>query len=975
MVRKLVLSLIAVMGVCALAFAQNKQISGTVVDTDGLPIIGATVMVDGTTVGTSTGADGGFSLPVPTNGSLLISFIGYQSQTISVSGRTHVEVTLKSDETTIDNVVVVGYGTGSKVGTSIGSSVKVKGEQLENKPVANVTDALQGKVAGLQVYTSSGEPTETSSMRLHGVGSLTAGSTPLFVLDGVPINSEAMLSLNSNDIESMTMLKDASATSIYGSRAANGVLYITMKKGRRGEQAKVVVNAQYGVSQPATGKYNVMNTNELAAYELENGLITESMFEDAIASGIDTNWRKYFYRNNAPTYQADLSVTGGTENTSYYIAGGYMNQDGTAPGSSMSKYTFRTNVDATIAPWMRMGSSVALGYDERSSASTVPNGASNAAFISLLTRPDTSPYNPDGSDIEKLNNSNYNPIYVAEKRPTMGRKMQVNANAYVMITPVKGLNIKSMVGLDGYWFTSKASQLASFASSIGNGSVSRSHQDSQTVSITNTIDYNFNFANPDHKLYLLAGHEGLKSNETVFTAARRGQIRDDLMMIATGLGTPTASDAYSSYLINSWFGRAEYSYQGRYTADATVRRDASSRFGVDNRSAVFYSLGFMWNAKREAFLANNKTISDLSFKVSYGTQGNSSISNYGHQNLISFATYNDQAALYLSQYGNEDLGWEKQELLTVAASIGLWDRLNVELEFYNRLTKDMLMNVPMPSTSGYMSRYENVGSMRNRGIDITLNAAIVRTQDWNVNFNATFSYGKSIITKLFNGYTEYAMPDFMLCYTVGHDAGEFYMPVFVGVDPTDGKQMWETIDKTTGEKSQTKNFENATAQLVNKSQFAPYSGGFGVNAGWKGIMLSADFSFNYGKYLCNNANYFLESASFAGSYNRSTELKNQWRQPGDITNVPKFGEEIQFDSHLLEDASFLRLKNLTIGYDFPKTWMAKTGVISGIRVYFTARNLLTFTGYSGYDPEVDKNVSLGDYPNSRQFVGGIQITF
>lgn len=974
MVKKLVLSLIAVVSVCMLSFAQNKQVSGTVVDTDGLPVIGATIMVDGTTTGTSSGVDGSFTLPAPANGTLVVSYIGYQTQTIPVANRTHIDVRLEGDATSIDNVVVVGYGSGSKVGTAIGSSVKVKGEALENKPTANVADALQGKVAGLQVYTSSGEPTATSSMRLHGVGSLTAGSSPLVVLDGVPISMEAMLSLNSNDIESMTMLKDASATSIYGSRAANGVLYITLKKGRRGEQARVVVNALYGISQPATGKYEVMNTAQLAAYELENGFISEATYEDRIKSGIDTNWRKFYYRDNAPVYQADISVTGGTENTAYYIAGGYMNQEGTAPHSSLSKYTFRTTVDSSVASWLRVGSNVTLGYDERTTANSISNSVYNAAFISLLSRPDTNPYNEDGTEKEKIDNY-YNPNYLASKTPSVGRKMQINANAYVQITPVENLNIKSLVGVDGTWFTSKGGHLPSYAAQLGNGDVTRSHQDFQTVSITNTIDYNFSFSNPDHRLYLLAGQEGIKFSETQFTAMRAGQIRDDLFMLSNGIGTPSVTDAFNSYLFNSWFGRAEYSYAGKYTADATVRRDASSRFGSANRSAVFYSFGLMWNAKRERFLYNNQTISDLSFKVSYGTQGNASLpSNYAYWSTVNTATYNDQTALYLGALGNEHLGWETQKLLTVAANISLWNRLDLEVEFYNRITDDMLMSVPMPATSGFLSRYENVGSMRNRGVDLTLNADIVRTKDWLVNFHATFSYGRSIVTKLFHDYDEYAMPSMGLCYRVGKDAGSFYLPVFKGVNPDTGVQIWETVNED-GTKGETEDFNQATMQLLDKSRYAPYSGGFGINASWKGITLNADFSWNYGKYLVNNALVFLEDPSFAGSFNRTTNLMNAWKKPGDITDVPKFGEVCQFDTHLLEDASFLRLKNLTIGYDLPKTLLAKTGVLSGIRVYFTARNLFTCTGFTGYDPEIDSNLALGNYPNSRQFVGGIQVTF
>ena len=974
MVRKIVLSFVAVLGVVAAAMSQNRQVSGSVTGVDGQPIVGATVLVDGTSTGMTTSAEGTFSVAAPANGTLVISFVGYETQRIPVAGKTRIDVVLAEDATAIDQVVVVGYGSGSKVGTTLGSVAKVKGAVLENKPTANIADALQGKVAGFEVYTSSGEPSAASSMRLHGVGSLEAGSSPLIVLDGVPVDAGTLVSLNANDIESVNILKDASATSIYGSRAANGVMYIASKRGRRNEPVSFTVRAQYGISQPATNKYEVMNTAEKAGYQLEVGLINQERYDAIMASGINTNWRDYYYNSSAPTYQVDLSATGGSEKTSYYLSGSYMSKDGTAPGSSMERYSFRSNVDMSANKWLRMGANVALGYDKREKAVTTGNSVYNAAFMSVLTLPWETPYNEDGTEKELIAGYS-NPNYYISKFPSNGKNLQINGNAYLQIMPVKGLSIKSQFGVDAFVYWSESFRKASYSGSLNNGSVSRGHQHGATLTSTTTVDYNFDFSNPDHKLYLLAGQEGIRYDGLNFSASLAGQISDKLLMISTGSGTPTASDSSSAYAFNSWFGRAEYSYADKYIFDASVRRDASSRFGVNNRSGIFYAVGAMWNIKKESFLADNRTISDLRLKASYGTQGNADIGNYAHIAQLSATTYQDASGLYISSMGNTNLGWETQELFTVAANIEFIRRIRLEAEFYNRSTKDMLMNVPMPSTSGYSSRFENVGSMINRGVDLTLNVDIVQTKDWHVGFNATFSYNKSKITKLFNGYTEYAMPNYLLCYAIGHDAGEFYMQKFHGVNPENGNPQWEVVDPETGAISLTENFNNATMQLLGKSRYAPYYGGFGVDASWKGISVAANFTWNYGKYTVNNMLLFLESPGNAATFNSGKHMLNMWRKPGDITNVPKWGTNPQFDSHMLEDASFLRLKNLTVAYDFPKSLIRKSGFIEGLRIYFIGRNLLTATGYSGYDPEMDTNLSLGNYPNSREFVGGIQLTF
>ena len=873
-------------------------------------------------------------------------------------------------------VTVVGYGSGSKVGTTIGSVTTVKSETLENKPTPNVADALQGKVAGLSVYMDSGEPSASTSIRLHGAGSISAGTAPLIVLDGVPVSMDIFTSLNANDIESINTLKDASATSIYGSRAANGVIYIVTKRGRRNEDIDIVVRAQYGISQSATNKYEVMNTSEVAAYQLEYNFINQAKYNEIMASGVNTNWRDYYYKSSAPVYQVDLSVTGGTEKTAYYISGSYMNKEGTAPGSSLERYSFRSDVNIRAREWLKLGANVNMSFDSRRLAYTVTNSVYNAAFMSLLSLPYENPYGEDGKEKETI--SGYpNPNYMRKTHPSGGKNLAIHGNAYIQITPVKNLNIKSVFGTDAYAYWSDSYALASYYGGLNNGSVSRAHQNGGTFTTTNTVDYNFEFANPDHKLYLLAGQEGIRNDALTFSASRGGQIRDELMLLSAGVGTPTVADSKSSYVFNSWFARAEYGYADKYIFDASVRRDASSRFGRNNRSGVFYAFGAMWDLKKERFLAADNTLSALKLKVSYGTQGNAEISNYAHISHLGTTAYGDKVGLYNGGEGNPDLGWETQKLFTVAVNVEFLDRIRLEADFYNRVSDDLLMDVPVPATSGYLTKAKNVGAMVNRGIDLTFSADILRTRDWYVGFNATFNYNRNKMTRLFDGLTEYALSGAGICYTIGHDSSEFYMQKYMGVNPENGAPQWEIIDPETGERGLTEDYNKATMQLIGKTYHAPYTGGFGINASWKGISLSADFSWNYGKYLLNNALTFLENPSLASSFNRSKRLLRAWKQAGDVTDVPRqdMNYATQFDTNILEDASFLRLKNLTVSYDFPKKLIQKSGFLSGLKIYFVSRNLLTFTGYTGYDPEVDTNLSLGDYPNTREFMGGIQLTF
>lgn len=959
----------------ATLLAQNRTVSGSVLGEDGLGIIGASVLQEGTLNGTMTDADGNYSLTVPENAVLVFSCIGYETQNIPAAGKSVINVILKEDSQLLEQVTVVGYGTGSKVGTTIGTVSKVGGDKLENLPSGNVADALQGKVAGLSVMTSSGEPSEGSSIRLHGVGSISAGSSPLIVLNGVPVSETVYNSLYVNDIESVNVLKDASATSIYGSRAANGVIFITTKKGQRySDSINISARAQYGISQPATGKYEVLSSSEAAAYSLDYGLISKAEYNDIIESAINTNWRNYYYKSAAPTWQVDLSVSGGSEKVAYYLSGSYLSKDGTAPGSSLERYTFNGSTDVYARKWLKIGANAVLGFEKTSRAQSTSNSVYNAAFMSQLSLPYDTPYNKDGSE-KKMISGYYNPNYMIKTHPSCGKRLSVSGNAYIQIIPIKNLNIKSQFGTDAYAYWSEAFAYPSYEGSLNNGTVSRAHQNGGTFTITNTIDYNFEFSNIAHKLYILAGQEGIRSDALTFSASRSGQILDEILLLSAGSGVPSVSDSKSRYVFNSWFARVEYGYADKYLFDASVRRDASSRFGSRNRVGIFYSVGAMWDIKKENFLINSSVISDLKLKLSYGTQGNASISNYAHLSHLATTNYGDKVGLYNASEGNEDLGWETQSLFTANAEIEFIDRVTLGIEFYNRVSDDLLMDVPVSAVSGYTTEAKNVGTLVNRGIDLTLNADIFRNKDWYVGLNATFNYNRNKMTRLFNGQQEYPLSGAGICYAVGHDMTEFYMPVFHGVNSETGAPQWETVNSETGEKGITEDFNSATLQFLGKSYVAPLTGGFGLSARWRGISLSADFSWNYGKYLVNNMLIFLENPTYAGTFNRSKRVLRRWKNPGDITDMPKFGYETQFDTSILEDASFMRLKNLTLSYDFPKNLIAKSKVLSGVKIYFVGRNLLTATKYSGYDPEVDTNFALGDYPNSREFVAGVQFTF
>ena len=964
-------------------FGQTLRVTGTVTDAaDGSTLPGVTVLVQGTTIGTVTDINGRYEINAAADATLLFSFIGMTTQEVPVQGRNVINVALETAMTALGEVVVVGYGTARPVGTVVGSLTMVGSQEIERRPVANVWDAMQGRVAGLQVFTSSGEPSQLSSVRLHGVGSLGASSTPLYILDGAPIAPGNVLSINPNDIESVTVLKDASATSIYGARAANGVIYITTKSGVRDERAIITVNSQYGLSSLANEDYfnGFMNTAQLTNFWIETGHQTEEQVANLLETyPNDTRWHKYFYQETAPTYMADISIRGGGGRTTYYVSGAYFQQEGLATFSDFERYSIRANLNSSANDWLSFGANIALANDYRQTNPFAANWIEGG--LSSLIPPFFSPYDEDGEPVQGLipGTNRYDPYYRESKFPREGDNFQANLMGFVQLNPFEGFTIRTQAGLDGYDYRYFSHRLPSFIGNLGNGSALEYFSRNITKNITNTAEYRFNIENR-HDFTVLAGQEYLENRFESFQASSDGHNDDRLMLLTAGPENRDVAHSISEFAYSSFFGRFEYALDRRYFLDFSVRQDESSRFGRENRSATFYATGFMWNIGRESFMDNVDLISDLRFKASIGTSGNSEISNYGHLATVGTTQYGGSSGWLIATPGNPLLAWEKQTKLTIGTNFSLLnDRYNFNIEYYVRETENMLLSVPQPYTSGFANITENVGSLKNSGIDVELSFDLIAGRDFFFTPYVNLNYNTNEVTELFQNRDYWIIPNTGVAWVVGNPVA-FYYPIFAGVDPEDGAPMWYVPgeDRTVTTKEETTKVFNTQdlEQYSGLDRYPPFAGGFGFNAGWRGILLQADFAFVTGKNMINNDRFFTENPQVFSGWNQHETVLDYWKEPGDVTQFPGWDYQFtQFDTRLIEDASFMRLKNLTLAYDLPQSLLQRTGLLTGTRVFVTGRNLLTFTNYLGPDPEVDSNIGMGTNPNTKQVSFGLTLTF
>ena len=989
---KLFLTALAVM-ISSVAFAQKLTVTGNVTDAStGEPVPFASVHEKGTMNGVNTDVDGNYSISVSKTATLVFSSIGYEAVEIAVDGKAKVDCDLPVDSEVLEQAVAIGYGSAKKVGTMVGSVTTVKSDALKNAPSSSALDALQGQVAGLSVMTTGGVAGDNNvTMQLHGMGSLGSSTAPLYIIDGVQASSSAVMSMNPNDIASISILKDASATSIYGSRAANGVVYVTTKAGAYNNRATVTVRSQAGISTLAdfTLYENMMSGDELKDFLVKSGIMTpQQIYQKYTSKGwtANTEWYKYFQQFNNPQFQNDISVEGGGEKVAYMIGASQFHQRGTAFGNFYDRYTVRTNVQGRPKDWLKVGMNVAFSMEQTAGAGFWGNSGSTSnnpyGGLSYVKNPLIPATDENGNVPEVMwADGNYNTKYLIAQQPKQTDYYNLLGSFNVEIEPFKNFKIASRAGVDGYVSNYNYTLIPSAQFSGGVGTRNRSFGLGYAATITNTIEYSFS-VNNQHHVTLLAGHEGVGNFAESLSASSEGFQDDRLTNLQNGKQEKySISESVSASRFLSFFGRADYSLLDKYFFDASVRNDACSRFGVQNRNATFWAAGGMWKIKAEDFLIDVAAVNDLNFKVSYGTQGNASIGNYQHLGLVAESSkYMDTASKVLAQPSNPGLTWEQQALFTVGVNGRVFNRLDFNVEFYNRVTTDMLMDVPYNYTTGFSSLKANVGSLSNRGVDITLGVDVLRGRDYYLRAQTTFNYNAEKVTGLFNGLDRWEMTGYGLAYVVGKPV-MFYAPIYAGIDPEDGAPMWylpgENVDETTMNET-TKDFdEESLTQNTGLKYTPPVYGGFSISGGWRGFSVQADFSYVLGKTLINNDAYFYANPNAFAEQNYHKCVADFWTPENTDAVYPDWskGYIMQFDTHMYENANFLRLKNLQVAYNLPKRFLAGQNVLNGLKVTFTGRNLLTATKYSGIDPEVAGNLSLGRLGNSKQYLFGLELTF
>lgn len=717
-----------------------------------------------------------------------------------------------------------------------------------------------------------------------------------------------------------------------------------------------------------------MNTAERIQYEKEIGIDTGKDYD--VLSRTDVNWLDMVFNDRAPLQNYEVSVNRATDRLNYFVSGGFYDQDGIAQSSTFRRYNMRANAEVKASDWLKVGTNSMVAYEEVEQADDGSYALYTPISACRFMLPYWNPYNEDGS-LASENDGTWtgtgsNPIEWMANNPVTNKKYKVLSTVFAEITPIKNLTIRAQFGADYSHSTAFMQSFPSYIINNETGTAGRNSSDMLNLTETTTVNYRWEL-NSDHSFNFLLGQEGVDYRSEGFQVITSGQSNDFLTNISSGTRASSWADSTTSYSYLSFFGRGEYNYKDLYYADFSVRADASSRFGTGNRWAGFWSLGFMWNLKSEPFLKDIEWLSSAQIALSTGTSGNSSIPDYDHLALVSGkANYEDQAGIYPSQSGNEDLSWEKLWSSNVALRLGFIDRINLDIEFYNKKTTNMLMLVPDSyALTGEGEHWDNIGAMLNRGVEFNVSADVIRTKDfvWSVNANA--SYNKNKLLELYNGVQEYEVSTTATKLVVGHSVSEFYINRYAGVNPANGDALWYTKDGQI-----TNEYNEGDKVMTGKTFDAPWQGGFGTSLAWKGFSLAAQFSWVADRWMFNNDRYFEESNGLYAAYNQSKRLLyDRWKQPGDITDIPRHGVTPQFDDRFLENASFLRLKNVTLAYAFPQRLLSKTNFFSSARIYLQGQNLLTFTGFTGLDPESSSNVYKAQYPMSRQFTLGVEVSF
>ena len=989
------------------ATAQDRTITGRILDEKGAPLSGVSVLVKGTTLGVNTAADGTYSIKVPAQSkTLIISSVGLETSEINIGNKTNISTTLMSQNKGLEEVVVVAYGTQKKAAIT-GAMATVKGTELENKPFSSVDKALQGSVAGLQSVASSGAPGAAQDVRIRGVSSINAGNAPLYVLDGAIMNtgdasrlqttSNLLSTLNPNDIESITVLKDAASTAVYGSRAANGVILITTKKGKAGK-TKFRFDTEVGYNNTA---YTSERNRPLNAKEYINltreGLVNLGSSPATIAatlkalgdsSGNDFNWRNAVLRQGNQQ-QYNLSASGGTDKTTFYVSGGYFKQEGTTVTSDLK----RTNGSIRITNQATDRLSLSVNIDGGFVKQNTPLGGGafgNPILSAYFILPTRSAYKPDGS-LNYLTpdfplSSIYNTLATTSLDKRQLNQLSLRGSVSADYKILKNLTFRTNysgdfntleeVQYNNPFYGDGVTTLpgsATFGPNIlynpaTTGRVFNFYTRYYNYTFTNSLNYRQNInKSGDFYANLKVGYESQLSKGYFNSLQGTGFPLTLSLQQAASTATPrTASATISNYSFLSQFGLLDLNYKDKYILSGSFRRDGSSRFGPNNQYGNFYSVGASWNVDREEFLADSRIINQLKLRASYGKSGNAAIGNYDYFPGYGFgANYNSTPGSFPNNVGNLDLTWEENRPLDLGIDLGFFkNRINISADVYKRKSSKLLLDAPLSPTSGFGSVRKNVGALENKGLELTVNLIPVTTKDftWEVSFN--YSTNQNRVTSLPNGNKDIIAG--LNIYRVGQDVQSYFLRNYAGADPATGDPLWYT-DST---KTKTQNVYSSAQRLVTHTAAAKYFGGLTNTFKYKGFSLEAQLYYSGGNYSFDNFNSFYLGAGAFPTFNKSSRILERWQKPGDVTDIPKYiyGGNKSFQSassFYLNNANYIRLRNLQLGYNLPSQLATKIRLNSA---FFYVRGTNLFTFIKDKNQPFDPEQGSGSFSNLTEFI-------
>lgn len=974
-------------------FAQQITVQGVVKDQTGETVIGASVMEKGTTNGTITGIDGDFSLNMSSNGTLVVSFVGYKTQEVQVKGQKQLQVVLSEDAEMLDEVVVIGYGTMKKSDLT-GAVSSIGNKDIKDSPVSNLGQAIQGKISGVQIV-DAGKPGDNVSIKIRGLGSIN-NCDPLVVIDGVPTDL-GLSSLNMADVERLDVLKDASATAIYGSRGANGVVMITTKRGTEGK-GKLAVSANYSF-QNATNVPSLLNAAQYA--ELSNDMMVNSgrnpnpEWANPSELGAGTDWMDELLRTGV-MQNYTVSYSGGNEKSHYYVSGGFLDQSGIVKSVNYRRFTFQSNSDAQVLKWLKFSNNITFSADTKKSGSYNIGDALKALPIYPVKNEDGSWSGPDGNS--EWYGSTRNPIGPTELNKSQTDGYNFLANLTAELTFTKWLKFKSTFGYDAkFWFIDNFTPKYNWKPTpTEETSRYKSDNKSFTYLWDNYFLFDHTFAEK-HRVGLMAGMSAQWNTNDYLNAQKNVFMFDNVHEMDNGEEMYAIGGNETEWALLSYMARVNYSYEDRYLLTATIRRDGSSRFGKKHRWGTFPSVSVAWRASQEKWFPKNDYINDLKVRAGYGVTGSqASVGNYSYLASYNTSVYpfgissGNQTALVSSTLANPYIHWEEVAQTNIGFDASLFNsRVMFSFDAYLKETRDMLVKASIPITSGFedtTTTYTNAGKVRNQGIEMSLHTINLTGElGWETNLTATYNKNKIkdlnsdvpyYINQINNSYVAMLAKDYPINVFYGYVTDGIFQnqsevnthAVQPGAEPGDIRFRDLNNDGVINDSDRTVIGNPNPSWLFSMNNSLSY----------KGFELSVFLQGIAGNKIYNANN--IDNTGMAAAYNQTTDVLKRWQGEGTSNSMPRavFGDPNQntrVSDRFVENGSYLRLKNITLSYTFPKQWLQKAQ-IENARLSLSCENVATITGYSGFDPEVGINgIDQNRYPISRTFSLGLNFNF